>query len=338
MSTMSGARRLGRRRSEFSRTPRDRKPATVEGPRGTVHSVSGWDLHGVPYTSMAERGGIADAIAVLRTTGLTARASELGVHDRGDLSVEPPSGRRGRSGVLNEGALRSLVRATKEAVEASIRRSRKALLVGGDCPVLLGALAAIRAMKGSAGLVMIDGHEDAWLPERSATGEASDSEIAIAIGKVDVGLSEVVGIPLPLADASGVALLGPRDAGEIEAGGESSLRGTVALLMDDVAVLDAGGMAAGRAALDAVGDADMWVHVDLDVLTTDLFGAVDYPQAGGIGWRELDDAVATTVADARCRGASVAIYNPDRDPGRDGAAKVVDFIARVLALTSASTA
>jgi hypothetical protein len=44
------------------------------------------------------------------------------------------------------------------------------------------------------------------------------------------------------------------------------------------------------------------------------------------------------VADTRCRGASVAIYNPDRDPGRDGAAKVVDFIARVLALTSASTA
>ena len=293
-------------------------------------SVSGWDLYGVPYTSMAEQGGIADAIAVLRSVGLTARARELGVHDHGDLWVERPSGSRGPSGVLNEEALRSLVRATREAVESSIRRSRKALLVGGDCPVILGALAAIGAVEGPPGLVMFDGHEDAWLPTRSPTGEASDSEVAIAIGKVPADVSDVVGVRLPLVDPSRVALLGPRDAAEIEAGGETSLRGTVELFMDDVGVLDAGGVRAARSALDAVGNGDLWVHVDLDVLTTGSFGAVDYPQAGGIGWRELDAAFAITVADARCRGASVGIYNPDHDPDREGAANVVDFIARTL--------
>jgi arginase len=328
--------RRGQQRSGHSHT-RERRRATdgrQSSTRGTVQNVSEWDLYGVPYTSMAQRGGIADAIAVLRSVGLAARAKELGVHDRGDLSVEQPTGNRGRSRVLNEEALRSLVRATKEAVETSIRRSRKALLVGGDCPVILGALAAIRSVKGSTSLVMFDGHEDAWLPARSATGEASDSEVAIAIGTVREDLSDVVGVPLPLLDASRVALLGPRDAEEIRAGAESSLRGTVALFMDDVGVLVAGGGAAGRSALEAVGDVDLWVHVDLDVLTSDSFGAVDYPQAGGIGWRELDAAFAVTVGDTRCRGASVAIYNPDRDSGRDGAASVVDFIARMLGSTN----
>lgn len=33
-----------------------------------------------------------------------------------------------------------------------------------------------------AGLIFVDGHEDAWDPHRSGTGEAADSEIALALG------------------------------------------------------------------------------------------------------------------------------------------------------------
>jgi len=289
-----------------------------------------WDLLGVPYTSMAQPGGIADASRVLRSVGLAARVQDLGVHDEGDLEVDPPTGERGVSGLLNEQALRSLIAATRDAVGRSIARSRKALLVGGDCPVILGALAAIREARGVCGLVMFDGHEDAWLPTRSATGEASDSEIAIAIGKAGVGLSRSLGVPLPLVDAARVALLGARDAAEIAAGGETSVRDDVALFMDDSEVVDVGGEPSARAALDAVGDVDVWVHVDLDVLTTDAFGAADYLQPGGLGWTELDAAFGAAIADDRCRGASVAIYNPDLDPAHRTAGSVVDFIARSL--------
>jgi arginase len=292
--------------------------------------MSRWDLFGVPYTSMARPGGIADASRVLRSVGLAARVRELGVHDEGDLAVEPPTGERGVSGLLNERALRSLIAATRDAVGASLAHPRKALLVGGDCPVILGALAAVRDAGGACGLVMFDGHEDAWLPTRSATGEASDSELAIAIGRTGAGLSATLDVPFPLVDASRVALLGARDAAEIAAGGESSVRDDVALFMDDREIVDVGGEASARAGLDAVGDVDVWVHVDLDVLATDAFRAADYLQPGGLGWSELDAAFGSAIAGERCRGASVAIYNPDLDPGHEAAEQVVDFIARSL--------
>jgi arginase len=297
----------------------------------TVAEVSGWELFGVPYTSMGQPGGIAEASRVLRSVGLGTRLQMLDVHDEGDLSVEAPTGERGASGLLNEPALRSLIAATREAVRRAISHARKALLVGGDCPVILGALAAIREARSACGLVMFDGHEDAWLPSTSATGEASDSELAIALGKVDDGLSRLLDVPLPLVDASRVALLGARDAAEIAAGGASSVRREIALFMDDREVADVGGQAAARAALDAVGDVDVWVHVDLDVLTTDAFAAADYLQPGGLGWKQLDAAFGSAIADDRCRGASVAIYNPDLDPGYRAAESVVDFIARSLA-------
>lgn len=296
-----------------------------------------WELFGVPYTSASRPGGIADAIRVLRSAGLTERIRELGVQDRGDLSFEPPSGERGPSGFLNESALRSLFAATRDKVGASMDQARKVLLVGGDCPVLLGPLEAIRTRGRSCGLVMFDGHEDVWSPTRSETGEASDSELGLAIGKVPFELTPELRLPLPLVEPSRVALLGPRDAAELAVGGESSVRRDVGLFMDDRAVVRAGGVQSARAALDAIGDVDLWAHVDLDVLATTSFDAVDYPQPGGLGWTELDDAFALTIVDERCRGASIAIYNPDLDPDRTAAQLVVDFIIKALRQSARSS-
>jgi arginase len=289
-----------------------------------------WDLAGVPYTSASRPGGIADAIGVLRGAGLADRLIELGVEDLGDLTLDTSSGQRGPSGLLNERSLRTLVATTRQVVASSAEHGRKTLLVGGDCPVLLGPLAALAEGGAPSGLVMFDGHEDAWSPTLSGTGEASDSELGIAIGKLNGGISQILGVRSPLVDAARVALLGPRDAEEIAAGGETSIRDDVALFMDDRELVAAGGGAATRAALDAIGDVSFWVHVDLDVLETLSFGAVDYPQPGGITWPVLEEAFEIAVSRGDCRGASVAIYNPDLDPDRTNALRVVEFIVSTM--------
>jgi len=99
-----------------------------------------FELIGIPSTSMAEPGGIARGIAVLRSAGLVERLRAAGhVYDAGDLTLRAGTGLRGRSGLLNEAALGRLMVATHEAVAASHKRRRMPLLVGGDCPVLLGA-------------------------------------------------------------------------------------------------------------------------------------------------------------------------------------------------------
>lgn len=290
----------------------------------------GWELIGVPYTSMARPGGIATAIDVLRSAGLAERLGDLGVPDGGDMQLEGPSGERGPSGLLNERALARLVLATRERVREARGREQLPLLVGGDCPVLLGALAAIAEEEQRHALVMIDGHEDAWPPALSGTGEASDSELGIALGTIRDRLPPPLDDLSPLVDPGDVALLGPRDATEIAEGGAKSVRADVACFLDDSEVRATGGEQSMSAALDAIGGLAFWLHVDLDVLASEDFAAVDYPQPGGLRWDELDQLVEVAVASPHCRGASVVIYNPDLDPDRAAASKVVDFVTRSI--------
>ena len=287
-----------------------------------------FQLVGVPYTSMAEPGGIANAISVFRDLGLAERLAELGVADAGDMGLTEPSGVRGPSRLLNEEALDHLVETTHELVHAIRDRGRIPLMVGGDCPVLLGGLAAIGPRTG-AGLVMIDGHEDAWPPSLSETGEASDSELAIALGLISE-LPPTLADWTPLVAGSRVALLGPRDSDEIAGRGARSVAAQVAFFLDDRGITDRGPARAAAAALGAVGEGDFWLHIDLDALSSKEFPAADYLQPGGLSWLELEELALTVLAAPDLAGVSVAIYNPDRDPGHAVARKVVDFVARIV--------
>lgn len=289
-----------------------------------------WQLFGVPYTSMREPGGIDEAIGVLRAVGLFETLEQLAVVDGGDLELEPPSGQRGASGLLNEAALAHLVTATRAAVRSALDRGRIPLLVGGDCPAFLGPLAALGETTPKPGLVMIDGHEDAWPPSVSPTGEASDSELGIALGIVGDRLPEPLGEMVPLIDLDAVALLGPRDAGELAAAGVPSLRDRVALFEDAREIIDRGADQSIASALDRIDSTRFWLHLDLDALRSQDLSAVDYPQPGGLDWPSLLALAGDAVADARFAGATVVIYNPRLDPSREGARRVTDFVVELV--------
>jgi arginase len=301
--------------------------------------VAGWrsgdvsfDLIGVPYSSMAKPGGIANAIDVLREVGLAEHFAATGhVRDMGNLERFEGSGARGPSGLLNERALGHLVTATREAVLRSLDRGRRPLLVGGDCPVLLGALAAGRARHGAAGLLLVDGHEDAWPPRLSLTGEASDSEVAIALGQIG-DLPEPLDRLVPLLAPEAISLLGPRDRNEIEQGGAESLADSVALLLDDASLRAGGAEASAREAIRALANSApaFWLHIDLDVLRTEDFPAADYTQPGGLTWEELLEIARPTLAAPDCLGCSIVIYNPDLDPKRTSAARIVRFVSDLV--------
>ena len=289
-------------------------------------------LIGVPYTSAATPGGIASAIRVLREAGLVESLSRSGdVRDGGDLELLEGAGMRGASGLLNERALGRLVTATRHAVAHAFHRGRRPLLVGGDCPVLIGALAAGRDHDREPGLLLVDGHEDAWPPDRSNTGEASDSEVAIALGRVP-GLPAPLDDLVPLVTPQGVAMLGPRDRRELDEAGVESLDGAIALFRDDAAVHASGAPASAQEALAtlAAGTRSFWLHVDLDVLRTGDFPAADYLQPGGLTWEELLEIGAPALADPRCYGCSVVIYNPELDPEHTSAVRVVRFVSQLV--------
>jgi arginase len=287
---------------------------------------AGLALIGVPVNSGGTADGVARSPAVLRQRGLAeALARHGGFTDAGDLVLPVPVPVRGPSGLLAEDALVAMIEHVSGAVGAARRRGRFPLLVGGDCPVILGALAALQAEADRPGLLFVDGHEDAWPPRVSPTGEAADCELGLALRLFDTGLSPQLRAVLPRIDPADVAAVGPRDTGELAAAGVASLDGQLGALIRP-AELTADRYAAALAGLPP----PWWLHTDLDVLATSELVAVDYPQPGGLSWDRLAGLTATALAADGCAGWSVCIYNPDLDPGRDGADAIIRYITQAI--------
>jgi len=283
-------------------------------------------LIGVPTNSSGTADGVARAPGVLRERGLAAAlAGRPGLTDAGDLALAGPRPRRGPSGLLAEDALIVMIGQVREAVGAARERGRFPLLIGGDCPVILGALAALQAEAGEPGLLFVDGHEDAWPPRTSPTGEAADCELGLALGMYDAGLDPRLRAVLPRIRAGNVIAAGPRDAGELAAAGVPTLAGRLRALIRP-AELAAEDCVAAAATLPA----PWWLHTDLDVLATDELAAVDYPQPGGLTWQQLGQLTSAALATPGCAGWSVCIYNPDLDPGLDGADAIIGYLVQAI--------
>jgi arginase len=285
-------------------------------------------LIGVPTNSSGTADGVARAPGVLRERGLAAAlADRPGFTDAGDLALAAPVPRRGPSGLLAEDALIAMIGQVREAVGAVREGGRFPLLVGGDCPVILGALAALQAGAGEPGLLFVDGHEDAWPPRASPTGEAADCELGLALRMYDAGLDSRLRAVLPRIRAGNVIAVGPRDAAELAGAGVPTLAGGLrALIRPAEFAADAGGAAAAAAALPV----PWWLHTDLDVLATTELAAVDYPQPGGLTWRQLGQLTSAALATPGCAGWSVCIYNPDLDPGLAGADAIIGYVVQAI--------
>jgi arginase len=290
-------------------------------------------LIGVPTNSSGAVDGVARAPGVLRERGLSAAlASRPGFADSGDIPLPAPRPRRGPSGLLAEDTLIIMIGRVRAAVRAARSGGRFPLLLGGDCPVLLGALAALQAEQGQPGLLFVDGHEDAWPPHASPTGEAADSELGLALRLFDEGLDPRLRGVLPRLRAEDVIAVGPRDEQELAAAHVPTLAGRLRALIRPARLAAAGIEAAASAA--AMLAAPWWLHVDLDVLATTELAAVDYPQPGGLSWEQLTQITAAALAASGCAGWSVCIYNPDLDPDRSGADSIVSYLVQALATAS----
>ena len=272
--------------------------------RGAAYAESMVRFINVPFNSAGVVGGVARMPAALGFYGVSI-----------NVSAEPL---RGPFGFLAEDALVTMVADVAAAVTSAVRDGETPIVIGGDCPVMLGALAALAPV----GLVFIDGHEDAWQPTAELSGEAADSELGIALGLVPAPIP-------PVLDAGRVVVLGPRDSAEIEELGQRRIDGVVALRGAEW--LAAASLDEVREVVRPATASTWWLHVDLDVLSSDALAAVDYPQPGGLDWARLEQVTDAVLAIPGCHGASVAIYNPALDDGA-AAPRVREYVSRLAAL------
>ncbi len=248
--------------------------------------------------------GLADA---LRACGIVER---LGARDAGRVEAPPYSFEMDS----NRAAIARYTPLLADRIGALLDDGSFALVLGGDCSILLAAGVALRR-RGRFGLAFVDGHLDfrnlEWAP---AVGAVAGEDLAVVTGHAEPALADIEGRAPYFAERDVVAL-GEREG---DAGEHAALSAT-AITVRPLAALRAEGVVAPAV--------PYWIHIDADVL--DL-AAVDSPAPGGLSFAELTALLRELLA-GDAVGLQVTVYDPDLDPGGAQARALTDCLVAAFA-------
>ncbi|MGH2926027.1 MAG: arginase family protein [Solirubrobacterales bacterium] len=284
---------------------------------------------GVPIDSVGRSGGTELAPAALRDLGIV---EALDAVDGGDLEVRVRGSERdSETGIIASDDVLGATSAIRESVAGALGSGERPLLAGGCCAELPGALAGARDALGRVGLAYLDGHLDLYDGVTSPTGEAADMPVGVALGLGPRAWVEAAGGST--VDPADTALIGFRDKEESLAYGmlqpEDLDPEPIQLSVEEVRA--EGPEAASRRVADALSARPFWLHLDVDVLDQDVFAATDYLMGGGMTWDELAASLGPLAASPALAGASIACYNPEKDPGRRCGRGLVDALRTAFA-------
>jgi arginase len=235
----------------------------------------------------------------------------------------------------NGHAIRAFNLMLADAVFEAARASAFPIVVGGDCSILLGALAGVRQIA-PVSLVHIDGHSDFRHPGNydpsAELGSVAGMDLALATGRGEKLLTHWPHVPTPLVADEYVVQIGEREGREPHFAWPD-VNDTAITRIDVFIAREIGREAVlGRArqTLDRAG-LHYWVHLDLDVLDQAVMPAVDSPGSPGIDPDDLSFLLRELVSGTRCAGLDVTIFDPDLDPEGAHAGLTVSLLRQAFA-------
>lgn len=294
---------------------------------------------GVPFNGDGTPPEVENPPARLREAGLLERlVLSRRVRDGGELPIPAAEGVRDLdNGVLNWSAWRAVTEGVQAAVGDALDDGGWPLVIGGDCGILVGCMAAAVRAVGRCGLFFVDGHADYHTPETSpAGGEPADLELASLTGRAP----DPAGWPEPLVRDDDVVVFGIRDYDGI---GATPIRvidharlvdadvayGSAEAGPDGIAA-DGGGLAAmvedGAAALDG---RPAWLHFDVDVVDPGLMPVL-IPAGPGLTFEQTRTVLHGLLRAGVVVGMSVACFHPNLDRDGSATAALVDLLVDVL--------
>jgi arginase len=275
-------------------------------------------LIGLPSSAGGLFNGTEDAPRAYRSAGLVTLLAAAGVDvtDGGDVPIPSFLPRHNVPPVRNWPAPRIVWELVAATVAAAYAAGDFPLIIGGDCSVVVGAVAGlVDAGCGSLHVIYVDGHVDAVAPRADACA-----------GAASMGLWFVT-TPSPL-------WTGPRlDPEAITVVGCAELQdlGLPIQVIDAAAVAEDPTGSAAAALARVPDDAEVLVHFDVDVLNAREMPAAYSPNPQGLPCDTVRALLRALLQDRRVVAVEVPEYTTQRDLELSSARVIAEMLAGALA-------
>jgi arginase len=291
---------------------------------------------GVPTSAGAFAPGQEQAPRALRKSGLLELLESAGieVRDHGDREIWRWRPDRGHPEAQNAGAVVEIATDTARRVGDSARAGETTLVLGGDCTVGVGTVAAHVSAGERVGLVYFDAHADLNVPASVREGALDWMGVAHMLGEPGaVPELRDVGPRTPLLDAEQVLLFGwdPEQATAFER--EAIERRGIAVVSAEQVAADP--LAAADESRGVIEDRcdGLLVHFDVDVIDfTDVPLSENWGRNVGLAYEAAIASLDRLLASELLAGLTITELNPDHaEEGADSLARFAADVARCLA-------
>jgi arginase len=293
----------------------------------TIHT----QLLGVPLDLGAENLGVGMGADTFRYQGIVPKLESAGlrvtdrgnvpVKDRKEVSMGDPKLRR-----LDE--IVRVSEATAALTDQAVRAGNRAIVLGGDHSICLGAVAgASTALSGTLGLIYFDAHGDMNTHETTLTGNIHGMHLASLMGFGAPQLAKVYG-PQPKIAKENLLHIGGCDFDEAELALVARENLQTFSMMD----LMVHGLAPLLPMIDDLASRvdHLWVSLDLDAIDAVYAPGAGMPNKKGLTYREVAAIADYIGKKGTVVGIDVVEYNPLQDESGKTAELAIELIATFL--------
>jgi arginase len=185
---------------------------------------------------------------------------------------------------------------TRDAVEDSVRRGERPVVVAGDCMASLGTLAGLQRAGLDPGIVWLDAHGDVQTLETTASGYLGGLPLRIAVGYRPELIATRLGLrPVPEHRA---LLVGARDLDPPE--------------VDYLRQAEIRQFTTAELTAAVLPDGPLYLHVDLDVIDPDEVPRLRFPAPSGPTLADVTETLRRVIATGRVAAICLACtWYPD---------------------------
>jgi arginase len=180
------------------------------------------------------------------------------------------------------------------------------IILGGNCVATLGGYAGLQSR---TAMLWLDAHADLNTPETSESGFLDGMALSIITGRCHAEQAAQLPGFRPLSNDR-LLMLGMRSVDE----GEKNALERTRFIRDARDV---------QRSLDDLDVNELYLHVDLDVVDSEVARANHFAEPHGLSREDLLKVIATAIRCKRVRAAALTAYDPDTDERALGLAKEI---------------